>query len=108
MVKEQSVPFVSVLTTVTLTGPPGSLAEGSSKLHAELHSTVLLLAQVRLGGSVSMTVTTWVQVLLLPQASVTTQTRVAVRVLPQPALVIVLSGWTVSCPLELQLSLTSG
>src|SRR5205823_4067408 len=69
-------PFVTVLSTVMPTWlQQASRAVGSSKLHAEPHSTVLLLEQVITGGVVSRTVTIWLQMDLLPQQSVACQVR---------------------------------
>ena len=72
------MPLVTVLSTVMVTLVPQqtSEAEGASKLQAEPHSTVLLVAQVITGGVVSTTVTVWLQVLLLPQQSVACHVRV--------------------------------
>src|SRR5260221_487734 len=66
---------------------PGAL--GGSKVQAVPHSTVLLVAQVIVGGVVSRTVTVWLQVLLLPHGSTAAQVRVAANVLPHNPLVLV-------------------
>src|SRR5207237_629472 len=64
--------------------------DGSSKLHADGNSTVLLLTQVIAGGVVSTTDTVCEQAFVLPQASVTSQVRVALKVgAHSPALVTV-------------------
>ena len=49
----ENSPLLVVLTMLTDTLPQVSLALGASKLHALPHSTVLLPAQVMLGGVVS-------------------------------------------------------
>src|SRR6266404_9553767 len=66
---------------------PGAV--GGSKLQAVPHSTVLLVAQVIVGGVVSRTVTVWLQVLLLPHGSIAAQVRVALKVLPHSPFVLV-------------------
>src|SRR5438552_19170261 len=68
---------------VMVTLPQVSLALGGSKDQVLVHSTVLLLTQVMLGGVRSCTVTVWLQSAVLPQASVARQVRVASKVLPQ-------------------------
>jgi len=91
MSSEQPVPLVTVfrMETVTLVPLQASNALGSSKVQAEPHSTVLLVAQVMFGGVVSATVTTWLQVALLELQSVACQ--VCVTTIEQPVpLVIVL------------------
>jgi hypothetical protein len=91
---EQPVPLVTVLTIVTVRlVQRASLATGSSKLQTEPHSTVLLLEQVRLGTS--MTVTVWLQVALLLQQSVACQVWVIVVKQSSP-LVTVFSTTTVT------------
>jgi len=82
MVVWHASPLVTVLSTVSVRLVPQqtSAADGSSKLHAAPHSTVLLVAQVNIGGVVSLMVTVWLQVALLVQQSVARQVRVmAVR-----------------------------
>src|SRR2546423_9298048 len=73
MTCEQAVPLVTVPAMVTMkgAGQPGSVTIGSSKLQLEPHSTVLLVAQVMLGTSI--TVTVWLHVMLLLQQSVACQ-----------------------------------
>jgi hypothetical protein len=75
---EQPDPLVTVSTTemVTLLPQQISEAEGASKAQAELHGTLLLVAQVMTGGVVSTTVTVWLQEALLEQQSVACQVRV--------------------------------
>src|SRR2546425_12832273 len=68
---------------VTVTLPQASVAVGGSKDQALVHSTVLLGAQVMVGGVWSSTVTVWLQSAVVPQASVARQVRVASKVLPQ-------------------------
>src|ERR1041385_8620069 len=70
------VPFVTVLTTATVTVLHESDAVGGSKLHAVPHSTILLPRQRIAGGLVSTTVTAWLHWLKLPQTSVAFQVRV--------------------------------
>src|SRR5437899_2517712 len=72
-----------VVTFVTVTLPHVSLAVGASKVHADVHSTVLSGAHVMIGAVVSTTVTFWLQRALLPQASVASHVRVASKVFPQ-------------------------
>src|SRR3989475_2609673 len=81
--------LVTVLTTAFVAKPQVSLKLGASKVHAAVHSTVLLATQVMLGAVVSTTVTFWLQRALLPQASVASHVRVASKVLPQWAAVLV-------------------
>ena len=90
--------LVAVLRMVRVTVPPRSVATGASKVQAAPHSTVLLVAQVIVGGVVSVIVTVWLHWALLPQASVAFQVRVALKVLPQPAFVIVLTTEIVFVP----------
>src|SRR5262245_42319181 len=65
------LPFVTVLITLIVTLVPLQLsfAVGKSKVHAEPHSTVLLLTQVMVGGVVSTIVTVWLQLAELVQQS---------------------------------------
>ncbi len=65
-------PLVCVLRIVRVTFVPqqASKAAGGSNVHVLPHCTVLLLAQVKIGGVVSTTVTVWLQVLVLPHESV--------------------------------------
>ena len=78
MAWEHALPLVTVpsTTTVTLVPLQASKAVGASKLQAAPHSTVLLLAQVRTGGRVSLTVTVWLHMFVLLQQSAATQVRV--------------------------------
>src|SRR5262249_32946437 len=95
--------FVTVLRTITGTGPLLLVAVGVSKVQAVPSCTVLLvlLAQFSTGVVLSMTVTVWLQVALLLQPSIACQTRVASKVLPQcPAVfVTVLRTVIVTSPL---------
>src|SRR5436853_447323 len=70
--------LVTVLTSVitTLVPQQRSKAIGSSKLHGLPHSTVLLEAQTRSGGVVSLIVTVCVQAAVLLQQSVADHLRV--------------------------------
>src|SRR5262245_8581672 len=104
---QRPVRLVTVPTTVMVTLPQVSLAVGASKLQLLLHSTVLLSAQVMVGGVRSATVTIWLHSAVLPQASVARQVRVASKVLPQcpVRLVTVLTMLMVTLP---QLSLAVG
>src|ERR1041384_2562360 len=65
------------------TVPQVSVAVGGSKDQGLVHSTVLLGAQLMVGGVRSSTVTVWLHWAELPQASVAFQVRVASKVLPQ-------------------------
>src|SRR5947208_4950629 len=85
-----SVKLVTVPRMVMVTLPQVSLALGGSKDQVLVHSTVLLLTQVMLGGVRSSTVTFWLQSAKLPQASVARQVRVASKVLPQCPVVLVM------------------
>ena len=79
------VPLVTTPTSVTATLVPlhASDASGGLKLQTLPHSTVLLVAQVMLGGVVSSTVTVWLHVAVLVQSSVAIHVRVASNVLPE-------------------------
>src|SRR2546423_6764089 len=77
------VRLVTVPTMVMVTLPQASLAVGASKVQVLVHSTVLLGAQVRVGGVGSSTATFWLHSAVLPQASVARQVRVASNVVPQ-------------------------
>ena len=72
------VPLVMVLWIVMVTLVPQQRSEalGGSKFQLEPHSTVLLLAQVMVGGMVSTMVTTRVQALVWPLQSVASQASV--------------------------------
>src|SRR5438067_1929858 len=90
MSKEQPEPFVTVLRimTVRLVPPQASRAPGASKLQAEPHWTVLLVAQVSEGAVVSTRVTVWLQMLLLVQGSVACQVRVISSEQPAPFVMV--------------------
>src|SRR5262245_59299456 len=66
-------PFGTVLMMVTVIFVLQSLAIGASKLQFVKQSTVLLVAQVRTGGVVSITVTVCEQLVVLLQQSVPCQ-----------------------------------
>jgi hypothetical protein len=83
--------FVVVLTMTMAFVPQVSLAVGASNVHGSVHSTVLALAQVMMGGVVSTTVTVWLHCAVFPQPSVARQVRVAMNALPQVPLVVVLT-----------------
>ena len=92
--------LVIKLTSViaTLVPSAASLAVGGSKLHAVPASTVWLVAQIIVGGVVSITVTVWKHCEGAPQLLVVCQMRVATKVFPQFVVVIVLTicNWFVS------------
>ena len=75
--------MVVVLTMVMVALPQVSLAVGGSKFQTLPHSTVLLVAQVMLGGVVSSTVTVWLHIAVLVLVSVAIHVRVASKVVPQ-------------------------
>src|SRR6266404_6225948 len=75
--------LVTVPMMVMVTLPQVSLAVGVSNDQLLVHSTVLLGAQVMVGGVWSSSVTFWLHSAKLPQASVARQVRVASKVLPQ-------------------------
>jgi uncharacterized protein YhhL (DUF1145 family) len=81
--------LVTVLRIVIVTLPQVSLAVGTSKVQAVVHSTDLADTQVMLGGVVSMTVIVWLQSAWLLQSSVARHVRVASKVLPQCPVVFV-------------------
>jgi hypothetical protein len=83
------------------------LAEGASKFHGVVHSTVLAGMHVMLGGAVITKVTICVQVLLLPHASVARQVRVALNVFPQKPVLFVTVLWMLT-ELVPQVSLAVG
>jgi hypothetical protein len=76
--REQAGPLVMVPVTRMVTFVPTQLsdAEGVSKVQAEPHWTVLLLAQVMTGGVVSTTVTAWLHDAVFEQQSVACHVRV--------------------------------
>src|SRR5437773_6814776 len=83
------VRLVTVLRMVMVTLPQVSVAVGTSKDQALVHSTILSGTQVMVGLVESTTVTFWLQSAVLPQASVARQVRVASKVLPQwPAVLV--------------------
>ena len=88
--------LVTVPTTVAVTPPHRSLADGASKFQATPHSTSRFGEQVMTGGVVSTTVMVWLQVAVLPQASRACHVRVAVKVLPHWALALVTVPTTVT------------
>jgi hypothetical protein len=71
--------FVTVPTMViaTFVASHPSLAVGRVNVHPTPHSTTRLLAQVKTGGVLSMTVTVWLHNALFAQLSVARQVRVA-------------------------------